>query len=231
MEFGDFLITCTTTTKFLDNKICTFKILLSWRFPRKTAFWTILLSDPLSLPPSKSQIFIFIVVSPSLIFGGVNLDVPIARIDSQIRANRLILANRFRVAELNPFLRIALRRGKKLRIAGLRRFARKSLARYENRVFFFCESIYKTQIKHIKNFSIKDFGPPMTPPPEILYVWAFSCILKGKEAPNIKNLRGPGSLERGGGLGGGCPAKFFMCLCLFSGPEFRAIRIANRRAI
>ena len=27
-----------------------------------------------------------------------------ARIDSQIRANRLILANRFRVPELNPFL-------------------------------------------------------------------------------------------------------------------------------
>ena len=26
-----------------------------------------------------------------------------ARIDSQIRANRLILANRFRVPELNPF--------------------------------------------------------------------------------------------------------------------------------
>ena len=23
------------TTKFLDNKICAFKILLSWRFPRK----------------------------------------------------------------------------------------------------------------------------------------------------------------------------------------------------
>ena len=26
------------TTKFLDNKLCTFKMLLSWRFPRKTAF-------------------------------------------------------------------------------------------------------------------------------------------------------------------------------------------------
>ena len=36
------------------------------------------------------------------------LDGPI-RIDSQIRANRLILANHFRVPELNPlFLRIAL---------------------------------------------------------------------------------------------------------------------------
>ena len=27
-----------------------------------------------------------------------------ARMDSQIRANRLILANRFKVADLNPFL-------------------------------------------------------------------------------------------------------------------------------
>ena len=33
------------TTKF-DNKISTFKILLSWRFPRKTAFGTIFLSAP-----------------------------------------------------------------------------------------------------------------------------------------------------------------------------------------
>ena len=55
------------TTKFLDNKICTFKIILSWRFPRKTAF----LDDfPLCPPgpPLKSENFIFIVVSPSLIY-------------------------------------------------------------------------------------------------------------------------------------------------------------------
>ena len=54
------------TTKFLDNKICTFKILLSWRFPRKTAFLTIFLSAPKAPPPSKSEHVIFIVVSPSL---------------------------------------------------------------------------------------------------------------------------------------------------------------------
>ena len=36
------------TTKFLDNKICSFKILLSWRSPRKTAF----LDDFSSLPPN-----------------------------------------------------------------------------------------------------------------------------------------------------------------------------------
>ena len=29
---------CAITTKFLDNRICTLKIWLSWRFPRKTAF-------------------------------------------------------------------------------------------------------------------------------------------------------------------------------------------------
>ena len=55
------------TTKVLDNKNCTFKILLSWRFPRKTAFWTTFLSAPLSPPPLKTAHFIFIVVSPSLI--------------------------------------------------------------------------------------------------------------------------------------------------------------------
>ena len=55
------------TTNFLDNKICTFKILLSWRFPRKDN--SILNDVPLSpkVPPSKSgDFFIFIVVSPSL---------------------------------------------------------------------------------------------------------------------------------------------------------------------
>ena len=45
------------TTKFLDNKICKFKILLSWRFPRKTAFFG---------PPLRSENLFFIVVSPSL---------------------------------------------------------------------------------------------------------------------------------------------------------------------
>ena len=56
------------TTKFLDNKIFNFKILLSWRSQRKTAFWTIFLSAP-KAPTSKSEQFIFIVVSPSLRFG------------------------------------------------------------------------------------------------------------------------------------------------------------------
>ena len=44
-----------------------------------------------------------------------------ARIDSQIRTNRLILANRFRVPELNPFFANRASGGYKWRIAGLRR--------------------------------------------------------------------------------------------------------------
>ena len=49
---------CAMTTKFLDNKIRTFKILLSWRFPRKTK--NSVLGDfplcPQSPPLSKPQI-------------------------------------------------------------------------------------------------------------------------------------------------------------------------------
>ena len=56
------------TTKFLDNKICTFKILLSWRFPRKQAFLDDFPLCPQGPPPLKSENFIFIVVSPSLSF-------------------------------------------------------------------------------------------------------------------------------------------------------------------
>ena len=65
---------------------------------------------------------------------------------------------------------------------------------------------------------MKNFGAPRTPPPpKILYVWAFSCVFKRKEAPNIKNLWGSG-VPCGGGLGGGFLAKLFMFMP-FSGPE------------
>ena len=49
-----FLGACAMTTKLLDCKICTFKILASWHFTRKTAS----LDDfPLCPhPPSKTQI-------------------------------------------------------------------------------------------------------------------------------------------------------------------------------
>ena len=47
---------CAMTTKFLDNKIFTFEILLLWRFPWKIAFWKIVLPAPLPTPPWKVQI-------------------------------------------------------------------------------------------------------------------------------------------------------------------------------
>ena len=58
---------CAMTTKLLDNKICTFEFLLSWRFPRKKAFLDkIPLCPQFPPPPLKSANSIFIVVSPSL---------------------------------------------------------------------------------------------------------------------------------------------------------------------
>ena len=48
------------TTTFLDNKISTFKILLSRRFPRKIAFWTIFLFSPLPThPPEKRKFYLY----------------------------------------------------------------------------------------------------------------------------------------------------------------------------
>ena len=62
------------------------------------------------------------------------------RIDSQIRADRLTLANHFRLPELNPFfLRIALRGAKKNSNRRFEAIPRESLERSENRCFF-CES-------------------------------------------------------------------------------------------
>ena len=57
------------TTKFLDTKICTFKMLLSWRFPRKQASLDDFPLCPQAPPPQKPTLYIFIVVSPSLIKG------------------------------------------------------------------------------------------------------------------------------------------------------------------
>ena len=56
------------TTKFLDDIICTFKILLSWRFTRKTALLDNYPLDPNAQPPSKVQILFFVVISQSLSF-------------------------------------------------------------------------------------------------------------------------------------------------------------------
>ena len=65
--------------------------------------------------------------------------------------------------------------------------------------------------KHAKKFCIENFGAPKTPPLEILYVALFSCIVKGKEAPNIKNLQGSGVPEGGVWERGFLP-KFFMLM-------------------
>ena len=71
-----------------------------------------------------------------------------ARIDSQICADRLILANRFRVPELNPFF--ATRASGVLKIAN-RRFEAIRGNRYENIffLFFFCESIRANRFARI----------------------------------------------------------------------------------
>ena len=65
-----------------------------------------------------------------------------------------------------------------------------------------------------KDFIIENLEPPKTPPPEILYVWAFACILKGKEAPNIKSLQIMGLL---GGVSGNVLRVFW-----FRGPDLGA---------
>ena len=67
----------------------------------------------------------------------------------------------------------------------------------------------QVQRKHPKKFCIKNVPGPQDPPLEILYVGLFP-ILKGKEAPNIKNLRGQGSPEEGGFL-----PKFLMFMLFF----------------
>ena len=57
---------CAMTTKFLDNRIFKFDFLLSWRFPRKAAFWDDFPLCPRRPPALKHANSIFIVVSPSL---------------------------------------------------------------------------------------------------------------------------------------------------------------------
>ena len=76
----------------------------------------------------------------------------------------------------------------------------------------------QVQKKHVKNFGIKNFGAPKTPPTRNSLCKPFSCVLKGKKTPNIKNLRGQGSLE-GGGSGRGGFWRNSICLCAFLVPE------------
>ena len=51
-----FVGACAMTTKFLYNKICTFKILLSWHFAKKKRFGRFS-SLPAMPPPSKPHIY------------------------------------------------------------------------------------------------------------------------------------------------------------------------------
>ena len=53
-----FLGACAIT-KHLDNQICTFNVLLSWRFPRKTAFGDDLPLCPQGPPLQKRNLFFY----------------------------------------------------------------------------------------------------------------------------------------------------------------------------
>ena len=57
LRYPQILGACAMTTRFLDKQMCTFRILLSWRFPRKEQhFGTISSLTPPSCLPPKTQI-------------------------------------------------------------------------------------------------------------------------------------------------------------------------------
>ena len=89
-----------------------------------------------------------------------------------------------------------------------------------------CNPLIRCKKSTRRNSAYRILAPPRPPPPRNSLCMPFSCILKGKEAPNIKNLRGQALLEGGSGRGGSCPNS--LCLCPFLVPLVaRAIR-ANR---
>ena len=75
------------------------------------------------------------------------------------------------------------------------------------------DALKNVGIKHIKNFSIKNFGPPMTPPPPKFFMLGF-LYFEGKGGPKHKEFTGSGVL-RGGGSRRGFPAKFLMFIMPF----------------
>ena len=85
--------------------------------------------------------------------------------------------------------------------------------------------------KHPKKLCIKNFLRPPRPPPRNSLCRPFSCILKGKETPNIKNLRGQGSPEKvweGGGSGrGGGSAQILYVYALFLVPDRRPSHVGE----
>ena len=50
--------------------------------------------------------------------------------------------------------------------------------------------INKAQIKHTKNFSIKNFGAPKPPPRRNSLCLGFSLCFEGKEGPKHKEFEG-----------------------------------------
>ena len=60
------------------------------------------------------------------------------------------------------------------------------------------------KIKHIKNFSIKNFGSPKTPPQKKKkFMFGFFLYFEGKGGPKHKEFMGLGVPWRGGGSGRG----------------------------
>ena len=77
--------------------------------------------------------------------------------------------------------------------------------------------VYKAQIKHIKNFSINNFGPPMTPPPRNSLCLGFVLYLEGKGGPKHKEFTGSGSLERAPEGGRGVSGEILYVCAFFGG--------------
>ena len=63
-------------------------------------------------------------------------------------------------------------------------------------------------MKHLKNFSIKNFERPKSLPPKILFMFGFFLYFEGKGGPKHKEFMGSG--VEGGGSWRGFMAKFFM---------------------
>ena len=60
------------------------------------------------------------------------------------------------------------------------------------------EPYIKAQIKHMKNFSINNFGPPKTPPPKNCLCLGFFLHFEGEGGPKHKEFTGSGVPWRGG---------------------------------
>ena len=86
-------------------------------------------------------------------------------------------------------------------------------------------SIFRAQIKHTKNFSIKNFGAPKTPPPLKFFMFGLFPVFwfnEEKGGPKHKEFTGVrGPFGGGSGRGGFCPNS--LCLCLFRGLNLWAL--------